>query len=148
MNERSEIAQRTTETSHVMEKHFVTFYSPGTFVAEVTMKDIASWDVEKAQKMAAKIEERYGATPYGFRFSTRGRGPDDFDSRELRSSGMYYLNGRIRTLAQVKARKFPRENILICNMESNGWDKIVEKKPEAPGWMWTQPLQAGDVVLP
>lgn len=135
-------------TADAVSKHFVTFYSPGTFVAEQTVKEIDSWDVEKAQRMAAKVTERYAATPFGFRFSTRGRGPDDLDSREIRSSGMYFLNGRIRTLEQVKARKFPKDRILICNMESNGYDKIVEKKPEAPGWMWTQPFQDGDVVLP
>lgn len=138
----------SNETNNVLEKHFVTFYSPGTFVAETTEKPIDSWDVEKAQRMAAKVTERYNATPYGFKFTTRGRGPDDLDSRVMRSSGMYYLNGRIRTLEQVKARKNPKESILICNMENNGWNKIVEKKPDAPGWMWTQPLEKGDVVLP
>ena len=135
-------------TENVVEKHFVTFYSPGTFFHETTRKEIDSWDVEKAKKMAAKITERYNATPFGFQFSTRGRGPDDLDSRELRSSGMYYLNGRIRTLDQVKTRANPKEATLICNMESNGWDKIVEKKPTAPGWMWTQPFNDGDTVLP
>lgn len=129
-------------------KHFVTFYSPGAFVAEESTKEIDSWDVEKAKKMAGKVEERYGATPYGFRFSTRSRGPDDLDSRVTKTSGMYYINGRVRTLEQVKARNNPKERILISNMEGNGWDKIVEKRPNAPGWMWAQPLTAADTVLP
>lgn len=131
-----------------MEKHFVSFLSPGTFVSEETTREIESWDVARAQKMAAKITERYGATPYAFRFTTRGRTADELDSRVLRSSPMYYMNGRIRTLEQVKARQFPKESTLIANMECNGWDRIVEKKPEAPGWNWCQPLNADDVVLP
>jgi hypothetical protein len=42
-----------------MEKHFVTFLSPGTFMAEDSTKPISSWDIKKAQQMAAKVKERY-----------------------------------------------------------------------------------------
>lgn len=135
-------------TKKMVSKHFVSFYSPGTFFAEESTKEIDSWNVEKAKKMAEHIVERYGATPYGFRFSTRSRGPDDLDSRTTKTSGMYYLNGQVRTLKQVKARKNPKEAILISNMECNGWDRIVEKRPDAPGYMWHQPLTNADTVLP
>jgi hypothetical protein len=127
-----------------MEKHFVEFLSPGTFVAESASKPIDAWDVEAAVLMAADIKERYGATPYGFRFSTRSRGPDDLDSKETARSGVYYLGGRIETLEQVKARNDPKERILISNMEGNGWDRIVVNDNS---WRWTQPLRDGDVVL-
>ena len=43
-----------------VEKHFVTYYSPGTFVAETTEEPIDSWDVEVAKKRAKNIKERYG----------------------------------------------------------------------------------------
>ena len=33
-----------------IQKHFITFVSPGTFVHEETEKEIDSWDVEKAKK--------------------------------------------------------------------------------------------------
>ena len=56
-----------------MKAHFVTFYSPGTFVAETTTKPIPSWDVDLAVAMASDIRERHGALAYGFRFSTRAR---------------------------------------------------------------------------
>lgn len=46
-----------------VEKHFVTFYSPGTFMAEASEYPIASWDVEKAKKMAEGVRERHGAVP-------------------------------------------------------------------------------------
>ncbi len=45
-----------------MQKHFVTFYSPGTFVSEETTNPIGSWDVAAAMKMAHGIVERYAAT--------------------------------------------------------------------------------------
>lgn len=128
-----------------MEKHFVEFLSPGTFVAESTTKPIDSWDVETAVLMAADIKERYGATPYGFRFLTKSRGPDDLDSKvTAKSPGTYYLGGKIETLEQVKARNDPKDRILIANMEGNGYDRIVTNDNS---WSWTRPLGKDDVVL-
>ena len=109
----------------LMKKHFVTFYSPGTLVAETSTKPIEAWDEEEAVEMAKSIKERHGATPYGFRFTTRGRGWDDLNSREIAKSGMYYLGGRIDTLEEVKARRSDADRILILNMEGNGYDKVI-----------------------
>jgi hypothetical protein len=127
-----------------MEQHFVTFYSPGTFVAETTAKPIDSWDVDKARAMAAEIVERYDAKPYGFRFTTRGREDHELDSHEIAHSPMHYLKGRIETLAQIEARADPKESILLGNMRSNGWNRVITS---VEGWKWTQPLNDGDVVL-
>jgi hypothetical protein len=132
--------------SEQMKRHFVTFYSPGTFVAETTTKPITAWNVEAACALAAGINERHGARPYGFRFSTRARGPDDLDSREVASSAMYYLGGTVETLAEVEARNDPSERILLSNMRGNGYDRIV--RSGGPGrWSWTQPLCPDDVVI-
>ena len=127
-----------------MKQHFVTFYSPGTFVAETTERPIASWCVEAACQMARNITERYGATPYGFCFTTRERGPNDLDSHESARSSMYYLGGKVRTLAEVEAADDPDERILRTNMKSNGWDRIITNDNS---WRWTQPLRPDDVVL-
>lgn len=127
-----------------MQKHFVTFYSPGTFLAEQTTKPIDAWDVEAAKEMAHGITERYGATPYGFQFSTRSRGNDDLDSKETATSPFYHLGGRIETLAEVEARNDPKESILRMNMKGNGYDKIVVNDNS---WRSTRPLGKTDVVL-
>ena len=127
-----------------MEKHFVTFLSPGKFFAASTTKEIDSWDVDKAVEMSANIKERYGATPYGFYFTTRARGPEDFDSREVNKSGVYFLGGDVLTLADVEAQNDPGNKILISNMRNNGWDKIVVNNSS---YKWTQPLLDKDVVL-
>ncbi len=127
-----------------MKKHFVTFYSPGTFVAEDTTKPIDSWDVEKAKEIARDIRERYDAKPYGFRFLTRERGDDDLDSKVVATSNLYYLGGKVETLAEVKARATADDRILIANMEGNGHDRIITN---TNSWRWTQPLQSDDVVL-
>ena len=127
-----------------MRQHFVTFFSPGTFVAEQTTKPIESWDVEAAKAMLTGIHERYGATPYGFQFSTRARGPKDLDSKVVERSPLYYVNCKVETLAEIEARNDPKEAILLANMRANGWDRIV---CTTQGWRWTQPLGPGDIVL-
>lgn len=126
----------------MMEKHFVTFYSPGTITAETSTKEIDAWDTAAACEMARGIKERYDAVPYGFRFSTRGRGPDDLDSKKIATSGFYYLGGKIETLAEVEARE--PGSILASNMRINRWDRVVTNNNS---WRWTQPLRPDDTVL-
>ncbi len=127
-----------------MKKHFVTFYSPGTFVAEQSTKAIDSWDVDAAQKMAENVKERYDAIPYAFQFSTRTRGSDDLDSHVSERSPMYFVNCKVETLAEVEERNDPKERILRSNMRGNGYDRIAVT---TKGWKWTQPIKADDVVL-
>lgn len=127
-----------------MEKHFVTFFSPGTFVAEETTREIASWDVNAAIEMSKGIVERYDARPYAFRFTTRARGEQDFDSKETARSGLYYLSGRILTVEDVEAQNDPANETLLANMRGNGWRQVVQT--DTP-WRWTQPLRDGDTVL-
>jgi hypothetical protein len=127
-----------------MQQHFVTFYSPGTFVAEETTKPIDSWSVDDAVAMAALITERYNAKPYGFRFTTRGREAGDLDSKQIAASPMHYIGGKIETIEEVFLRNDPSESILRSNMECNGYKRIWTS---TQGWRWTQPLQDDDVVL-
>lgn len=127
-----------------MKKHFVTFYSPGTFVAEDTTKPIDKWDVQAAVAMARTISERHHAKPYGFRFSTRERGNADLDSKVTKKSGLYWLGGKVETLVEVKARATEKDRILVSNMECNGYERIVTNDNS---WRWTMPLEKGDVVL-
>lgn len=127
-----------------MERHFVTFFSPGTFVAETDEKPIESWDVEKAVEMARSIKQRYHATPYGFQFSTRAREDDELDSRVVRKSCMYFLGGKVETAEEILARDDPKESILRSNVRSNGYKRIIINDNS---WRWTQPLEEDDVVL-
>lgn len=127
-----------------MEKHFVSFYSPGTMVSEETVKPIDAWNVQAAIDMAHDIKERHGARPYGFRFSTRAREDDELDSKVIKRSGLYWLGGKVETLAEVEARNDPQEHILRSNMRGNGYDKIVINNNS---WRFTAPLNDGDVVL-
>ena len=125
-----------------MQQHFVTFYSPGTFMAEESCKPVPSWDVAAAVAMSREIVERYGAEPYGFRFSTRTRADDELDSKLSAESCMYFLHGKIETLAEVEARE--PDSILASNMRSNGYGRVITT---TKGWRWTQPFRDGDVLL-
>ena len=127
-----------------MKKHFVEFLSPGTFVSEVTQKDIDKWDVDVATEMVAKIKERHGATPYGFRFITRSRKANELDSKITKTSGVYYLGGNVLTLEDVKARKDPKDKTLIWNMEVNKIERVIEN---TNSWKVTMPLNKDDTVL-
>ncbi len=127
-----------------MQRNFVVFYSPGTFFSESTTKPVDTWDVDVAVKMASDICERYNSRPYGFRFVTRKRGDMDLDSKEVAESPLYYLGGRIETLAEIEARNDPKEDILRSNMRNNGYDRVVINDNS---WRFTGPLKPGDVVL-
>ena len=127
-----------------MKKHFVIFYSPGTFVSETTEREIDSWDVEQAMSMARTVRERHGATPYGFRFTTRSRADNELDSKVTERSNMYFLGGKIRHLDFIILENKPDEQILISNMRNNGWDRVIEN---SNSWKITQPLEKDDVVL-
>ena len=128
----------------MMQRHFVTFYSPGTFVAESDTLPIDDWDVDAAVKLSKDIVQRYGARPYGFYFSTRARTDDELDSKVVAKSCMYYLGGKVETLAEIEARADPDERTLLLNMKGNKFEKVIRT---TEGWQWTQPLRDGDVVL-
>lgn len=127
-----------------MEKHFVEFASPGTFVSESTAKEIDSWDVAKAMDMAHEINERYNAKPYGFRFITRSRGDKDLDSKVTKTSGFYYLGGRIRTLADVERDNLEGEEILRTNMRMNDIKLVIENNNS---WKFTAEFTDKDTLL-
>jgi hypothetical protein len=95
-------------------------------------------------KMAHKIVERYNATPYAFRFSTRQRADNELDSKMVKISRTYYLGGHIETLAQVEKRNDQKEEILLSNMRCNGWKKIIVNDNS---WRSVHPFRKGDVLL-
>jgi hypothetical protein len=127
-----------------MKKHFVSFFSPGTFTHEATQREIESWDVDEAMRIAASIVERHGAKPYGFQFLTRERGEGDLDSHVSARSGMHFIGGRVITLDEIKSKNNPDDNILIQNMECNKWDRVVQTCSPS---FWMQPFEDGDSVV-
>jgi hypothetical protein len=134
------------ETIYKMKKHFVTFISPGTFVHEETTLPIHAWDIEEACKIAHSINERYGARPFAFQFSTRERGENDLDSKVTKTSGRYFLGGKLLTAKEIKAMedKPGQYDILISNMRYNNWPRVVMNDNS---WRTFQPLGENDRIL-
>ena len=134
-----------------MRKHFVTFMSPGTFVAEQTTKEIGEWDPIAAMRMATEIRERYNAKPYGFRFETRivhdpidnGEGGKlEVRDTTIKRSGMHYINGAI--VKYDDAADKPHWRVLSDNMRDNAWPLAVEMRN---GFRWTAPFEEEDVIV-
>lgn len=124
-----------------MKKHFVEFYSPGTFLAEITVKSIESWNIDKAKEMAKDIKERYSAIPYGFRFVTK----DQKSNNEIvNKSGMYYFGGTVKTLKELKQENNSDNKILIKNIESADYNKIVIN---SNSYKWVRPFRKEDTLL-
>lgn len=136
----------------IKQKHFVRFFSPGTFCSEVSIQEIDSLDTTKAVKMAKDITERYNARPYGFRFETNTSSdpiPDGnggflkVESRLDKSSGIYYIGGKVFNYDQIKDRNNPDDNILLSNMRNN-CPLIVEI---TNGYLSTMPFEENDSIV-
>lgn len=144
-------AMTTHDKSTVTRRHFVTFFSPGTFVSEDRRQPIVSWDPKLAVEMAERIVERYGAKPYGFRFETdiEGEMPDGEGgtlkaSKRASTSHFHYLGGKLETYDEVLERNDPKEEILRSNMRCNGdWIVCVNTN----GFRTTMPFDADNVIV-
>lgn len=134
-------------------KHYVVFYSPGTFVSETTSRPIEAWDVAAAVRLSRDIIERHQARPYGFRFETRlvAEPVDDGEGGVLQvtpklveESGTYFLGGHLLTYHEVEARNEEGERILRSNMRSSDWCIVVVNDNS---WRSMIPFGEQDVLL-
>lgn len=128
----------------MLKKRFVKFYWPGFFIAEESEENELSstkfGDYNDDVNEALCYLSEYKTKPYGFRIYTRGRKDEEFDSRILDNSGMYYINGIVKTLEEVKLDP-DATTILISNMISNKWDRVAKIG------RWFQPFFEDDHVI-
>lgn len=134
-------------------RHYVTFYSPGTFVSETSTKQIGEWDTAEAVKLSEAIVERHGARPYAFRFETMREGDGVADPEgvvhkveptKLKSSGMYFIGGNLRSYKDVVRDNRPNESILRSNMDCNRIPYVCEV---TRGYLSTHPFEENDSIV-
>lgn len=120
-----------------IERHYVIFYSPGTFFTEMTGKSIEKWDVKTAVEMAKTVLERYNAKPYAFRFETfeeyetiiKNEVSFEAKPKKISMSGLYFLTGIVRSYDDVLTKKDLQEQILLSNMETReGMAYVIENR--------------------
>ncbi len=148
------VTQKTAPKNVVtVRKHYVTFYSPGTFFTEQTTKPIDDWDTKVAVEMAKTVLERYNAKPYAFRFFTQLEAepvPDGeggmlkVEPKEVESTHLFYLGGTLRNFDEVVEKNDPKENILRSNMRGNRMWVIIEN---TNSWRFTGPFNQEDVIV-
>ncbi len=136
-----------------MRKHYVTFYSPGTFFPEESTKPISKWDTTEAVHLSKTIIERYNALPHSFRFRTMleaepvpdGEGGElQVAPKEAESSGLYYLGGVLRDYDEVKQKNDDKEKILLSNMKCNRMWVIIEN---TNSWRFTGEFSENDCIV-
>ena len=128
----------------MLTQKYLTFWYPGAFIAEDTTIKVDEWSVDLAMGIVKEKKRRGEIIPYGFEFTTRGREEDELDAKRIAKSPFYWLGGEVQTLAQVKAIGGTENHILISNMESNHYEKIITNRNS---WNWTMPLNETDIVL-
>lgn len=138
-----------------MKKHYVWFYSPGTFYDEIDSKPIETFgDLQTAVELVKSINQRYGAKPYGFRFITmlemdpvRDQETGEIlevQSKKIEETGTYFINGRLRKYDEVVAENDPEESILRDNMRCNDMLIVVETRNS---YRHTAPFREEDFVI-
>lgn len=121
-----------------MKNKYVRFDFPGSFVDESSL-------VRRTTDNPEEIEVPKGA--FAFRFCERTEAEVDGETLlgewQYDDRTFYAPGSRIVTLTEVKAGAIEGNcDILISNMECNGWDRVVETNRGN-----VKPLRETDVVL-
>ncbi len=116
--------------TNVKSSHYtlVTFYEPGSFMSEETLRVVTTRDPNEIAKMAP--ERAFCFTIEDFIEKTTTVDGEDFKKTESVGgpSGRFYLGGDLYTVDELKA-KFGSDRskeILISNIEVNGWPKAIQ----------------------
>jgi len=125
---------------NVERRKYVEFLYPGAFVNETSVEEVKDRDIDKL-----KIPDN----AFGFRFfdvlENKTIVDDEFvkmTSDRINKSPMHYYGGQVYTKEDV-IREVPNNEILLKNMESNDWDKIVKTRMGN-----FQPFEKTDIFIP
>lgn len=101
-------------------KHYVEYLYPGAIVTERIVKEVE----ERSDDVVDPPENCFG---YAFFDKTETEvDKEKLTSGEKNRSGTRFF-GQVYTLKEVK-EKFPEKDILISNIESNNYEKVVQTR--------------------
>lgn len=118
-------------------KNFVAFHYPGVFRAEESHEEVG-------HKNPDLITPPKNCFAFSFfdRTETTTNNGEVLRGNPKNHSDKFYVGGKTMTLAEVKSF-LPDQKILIENMESNNWNKVI--KTRFGNFL---PFQSGDCILP
>lgn len=131
----------TPMTLPVTTASYVTYYVPGVFVSEESVRPIATRNAQTAARFAP--EDAFAFTFHDRVETTVTVGGQDVEltSKGINKSGRYYINAERLTADDVAA--LPGDHrILLSNMRSNGWETVLRCRAGN-----FQPLESGDEVI-
>lgn len=105
-----------------MKKYFIRYLYPGLIFSDSREVETDMTTEQWARKL---VPRELPCQPFAFQYVVRERGEQDLDSRVTETSGRYYFGGEVFTLADIEARKFFSDRILIENMKCNGYAKVI-----------------------
>ena len=128
------------------------YFSPGTFFAETSSRDLEDGSLEEAVALAAGISERHGALPYAFDIVTYlvaepiddGQGGTmDVPPKEIGRDGRYYIGGELVRYEESVAREVA-SSIWAKNMKCNGNPVCIQN---TNSYKSTQIFREQDAIL-
>jgi hypothetical protein len=123
--------RNSTETQRGnSEMTVVTFYSPGTFVAEYREIHTLMTDPNEIKLLGQEIVERHGAKPHSF---------------TIEGDPKTYWFGKNKVIAYADIPDTKENEVLRWNMQFNQWSHIIEN---SNSWKFTAPYNPEkDVIL-
>lgn len=101
-------------------KHFAEWMFPGIFVSETSVSEVPTRDQFEVAKEAPN-----GAFAFCiFDVAEATVDGEKLSGERKNNSPLYYLGGRVMTLAEVE-KEYPNEATLLYNMRNNGYDRII-----------------------
>ena len=121
-----------------MLKHYVQYFSPGSFVSETSDKEIPSRSLDHVLPM------KKNSYSYGFLFFDREEtkiNGEVLKGKKKNYSSTHYIGGRKMNATEVKA-EVKNNATLLSNMKINEWKYVVKTK-----FGQFMPFEKGDIMI-
>lgn len=121
-----------------METNQVRFFVPSFVVSDTQEEKIHSWDIARAIELYQNIVQKNMRCPYGFQFLKKEKG------ELIAESGVYFINGKVRSYQEVLKDNKEDESVLRDNMKYNQYAAIVEVRNK---FLTTMPFAKNDFAI-